>query len=53
MTSRNELAEVVRCKDCIHSEKCVEPHTDYWCELYEFYQTPNWFCADGEEKQDD
>ena len=45
-----EQEAVIRCKDCKHSEKCVEPYKDYWCNLYEGYKWQDWFCADGERK---
>ena len=45
-----DAVPVVRCKDCKHGEKCVEPHKDYWCNLYEGYKWSEWFCADGEPK---
>lgn len=44
---------VVRCKDCKHGEECVKPYKDYWCHLHDFYQYGNWFCADGEMRDDD
>ena len=44
-------AEIVRCKNCEHSKKYVEPHKDCWCNLYEGYKQPDWFCADGEQKE--
>ena len=43
--------ELVRCKDCKNGEKCAEPHKDYWCNLYEGYKWPDWYCADGERKE--
>jgi len=53
MNSKVDMVEVVRCKDCKHGEKCVEPHKDYWCNLYEGYKWSEWFCADGERRTDD
>ena len=47
------VVELVRCKDCEHGEKCWPPHDeDYWWNAYEFYQTGNWFCADGRKKDE-
>lgn len=49
---------VVRCKDCKHGKKhnidiieCMKAH-DYNMEHQEFHHK-NWFCADGERKDDD
>ena len=44
-----DVVEVVRCKECEHSSwdelgKC------YWCKGKE--RTADWFCADGERRED-
>lgn len=39
---------VVRCRDCIHSEGNVE----LWCEVHEIRTDINYFCADGERRED-
>lgn len=47
------IGELVLCKDCEHGEKCVEPHKDYWCNLYDAYKSGGLFCADGERKNEE
>ena len=37
-----EQPEIVRCKDCRRYPECCRPNTD----------DPNWFCADGERRED-
>lgn len=47
-----DAVEVVRCKDC----KCLRFYEDgtWWCEQTEReIINPDWFCADGEVKNDD
>ena len=44
--------EIVRCKDCKHGEKCPVKYKDYWCNIHEFYRDADWFCADGERKEE-
>ncbi len=44
---------IVRCKDCKYGEQCVPPDEDRYCVLYDQRHDMNWFCADGEVKQDD
>lgn len=41
-----EQKDIVRCKDCIHTEHC---------EIYAGWdgKHPDWFCADGERSGDD
>lgn len=45
-----EYVKVVRCKDCKHAQKDTLFHTIY-CNGKEC--TPDWFCADGERREDD
>lgn len=46
--------ELVRCKDCKHYRDgfCYNPNT-YDDEKTRGNTTPNWFCGDGERKDDD
>ena len=53
-----DVVEVVRCKECIFSKRDMDVHPDpkilnkdRWCELYG-RKSPNWFCADGERRED-
>lgn len=49
-----EMVNVVRCKDCKHRGKhklYQEVLIDNWCEMHgKIAADPNWFCADGERK---
>ena len=44
----NDLVEVVRCKDCKHSIKRSEDV--YECGCFCAMTTPEFYCADGERK---
>lgn len=53
------VVEVVRCKDCKHLEIINGPHIYARCNLHEFpiisfgvIDTREWFCADGERRED-
>lgn len=46
-----DVVEVVRCKDCIHHKNAPKT-TDVWCERIDGLLQRNWFCADGERKED-
>lgn len=49
-TPTADVVEVVRCKDCKYG---VDWDGRLGCEWHGFYQTePNWFCADGERRDD-
>lgn len=45
---REEIGELVRCKDCIHQ---------FWCIIYEAHKEDldiqEWYCSDGERKHDE
>lgn len=43
-----DAVPVVRCRDCKHSEG----HTELWCEVHEIRTDINYFCADGERRED-
>ena len=50
-----EADEIVRCKDCKYGEK--PPTFRYypnltWCIKYKLSHDDDWFCADGERKDD-
>lgn len=47
------VGELVRCKDCIHYENgfCYNPNT-YDDEKTRGNTIPNWYCADGERRED-
>ena len=44
-----DAVPVVRCRDCIHSEGNVE----LWCEVHEIRTDINYFCANGERREDE
>ena len=57
--SRNAMP-VVRCKDCKHRPTYhgaygaeINGKWCYWCELLRAWKHDDWFCADGERKDDD
>jgi len=43
-----DLVVVVRCRDCKHGEG----HTELWCEVHEIRVDIDYFCADGERRED-
>lgn len=52
--------EIVRCKDCKHRPTYPEAYGAeingkwcYWCELHRAWKHDDWFCADGERRDDD
>lgn len=46
------VGEIVRCKDCVHHNNA--PQTMYvWCECVDGLLPKDWFCADGERRDDD
>ena len=49
---KTDLVEVVRCKDCKNwdTDGCIDG--DGWCPIVFDYKCYNWFCADGERKDD-
>lgn len=47
-----DVVEVVRCKDCKHSEEALLPHLDLWCNVNGIYCTFDYFCADGRRKNE-
>ena len=49
--SRDLLKEIVMCKDCKHGE-LMTFGTIAYCELLDCSRKPDWFCADGERRDD-
>lgn len=47
-----DAVEVVRCKDCKHSEEALLPNQELWCNVKENYCILNWFCADGKKREE-
>lgn len=55
-----DAVPVVRCKDCKHGQPMIYRHTETPCIMCShllsgFYArlfNPNWFCADGERRED-
>ena len=54
-----DVVEVVRCKDCFYSKPYNAvwylplKENSLWCSRYEVEKELNWFCADGERREDD
>lgn len=46
-----DIVEVVRCKDCRHWEQDVI-FVEGWCRCRR-QGNPEWFCADGERREDE
>lgn len=52
--------EIVRCKDCKHRPTYPKAYGAeingkwcYWCELHRSWKHDDWFCADGERRDND
>lgn len=51
--STADVVEVVRCKNCIHHKEHPRPiQTHVWCECVGGLLPIDWFCADGERRDD-
>lgn len=54
-----DAVQVVRCKNCFYAipynEKWTLPKKNncLWCKRYEDIRTHEWFCADGERREDE
>lgn len=48
-----EQLEIVRCKDCKYGEQCIPPCEDRYCVFYDQRHDGDWFCGDGEVRQDE
>lgn len=46
-----EQPEIVRCNDCIHAEP-ERVKDKIWCPVTCSLRSMDWFCADGERKED-
>lgn len=46
-----DVVKVVRCKDCVHHKNAPKT-TDVWCERLDGLLPKDWFCADGERRED-
>ena len=51
----DEVAGIVRCKDCKWWDTDWEPerHEGHFCPLTELFPKEDWFCAEGERRDDD
>lgn len=47
--------EIVRCKNCKHGTDPILPYRKgcVWCERVNRHNSEDWFCADGERRDDD
>ena len=45
--------ELVRCKDCKNSGLDSSGINGYWCSAHTEWHNGNWFCGDGERRDDD
>jgi hypothetical protein len=44
--------KVVRCKDCKYGEVSIVPWSqNHYCKRQKLVHEPDWFCADGEQKE--
>ena len=61
MNTKIDMVEVVRCKYCKHATMTVSGDLCKYCEMdtdefgaqREVYHDADWFCADGERRDDD
>ena len=47
-----DAVAVVRCKECKYSELCIETNQRVWCLKQGMSKANEWYCADGERKED-
>ena len=47
-----EQPHIVRCKDCRYGEK-MGANTEVYCNYRPGFHSGDWFCADGERKEND
>lgn len=52
MTMTITMAELVRCKDCVHWEKDEMNYRNGWCEVYEVMKFENGYCDEGKRRED-
>ena len=43
----DEMQQIVRCKECVYYNSLMG-----YCKDGRSYPSPNWFCADGERKEE-
>lgn len=49
-----DAVPVVRCRECYYKdEKRIMDEDALWCRKHHMYVTADWFCADGERKDDE
>ena len=50
-----DAVEVVRCKDCKHTDNDVYKNPQYqeWCCRVGYWVDNDWYCADGERRSDE
>lgn len=44
--------QIVRCKECKHRDEATSPYWEFWCKRNDRSVDGEWFCADGEVKDD-
>lgn len=49
----DDVVEIVRCKDCKHREYDGSPFCPWMCEIDGRNVPDDWFCADGERKEEE
>ena len=49
----NKLKTIVRCKDCKNSGLDSSGINGYWCSAHTEWHDENWFCADGERRENE
>ena len=48
-----DAVQVVRCKECSHSEVCKMDEGDVrYCHIFEMQTEDDYYCADGERRED-
>lgn len=48
-----DAVPVVRCRECVHRDKRYEWHGDYNCRLHHEPKSLDFFCSDGERREED
>ena len=51
--AHNLIKQITRCKDCKNREESVSPYWELWCNRLDCGRDSDWFCADGERKDND
>lgn len=50
---KNKMVEVVRCKDCKHSEDPNGEWLQRYCNYHEFFPNDDDYCSHGEEREEE